>query len=64
MTDTIIFTEEIATLKICSTCGESKPLTEFSPNGNGLIRSQCKQCRSVKAKAERTTECLDCGADI
>ncbi len=62
MTD--VTTDEMPTHQVCSTCGENKPLIDFSPNGGGKLRAQCKRCRSVTAKAERTTECLDCGTDI
>ena len=62
--DVIASEADESSLKVCSICGEAKPLAEFSPNGSGKLRASCKACRSVKAKAERTTECLDCGADI
>lgn len=35
--------------KACSKCGQVKPLTEFSPNSRGYLKtqSQCKQCRLI-----------------
>jgi len=33
--------------KVCATCGEDKPLTEYSPHNGGLT-GHCKTCMNAK----------------
>ena len=36
-------------MKLCGTCGLAKPLSEYSPGGNGKPRRDCKPCNSERA---------------
>lgn len=54
-------TEHVADTKICSTCGEEKPLRSFSIAAKGKRHSQCHSCRyrsvmSDPVRAERRRE--------
>jgi hypothetical protein len=40
-------------LKTCKTCGESKPLTEYSIYRTGSYKTSCKACASAYAKQRR-----------
>ena len=51
--------------KVCSRCGEEKPLEEFhraglDAYGNSMFKSKCKECVSIEAKyyRERNKEIL------
>lgn len=65
-------TEEIPTHKVCSVCGEDKPLSDFSTRKDCKygVHSQCRLCVAIRGKASRNgeithaTECEDCGGDI
>ena len=37
-----------STVKVCKTCGDAKPLSEYSPCRSGLfgVKAHCKQCRA------------------
>ncbi len=37
--------------KQCSKCGEDRPLSDFSTNGAGILKSRCKPCRSADQSA-------------
>lgn len=37
--------------KKCSKCRTWKTSDDFSPEGNGRLRNQCRECRSAAAKA-------------
>ncbi len=43
--------------KVCKTCGESKPLSEYTRftdrSGRSHVRGECKPCRSRAARAQR-----------
>lgn len=39
--------------KLCQTCHETKPLTEFHKSGGGRFSSQCKGCKSQYWKDRR-----------
>ncbi len=41
--------------KVCTKCGESKPLAAFSPHAKGKLgrRSNCKACAALHAKAKK-----------
>ena len=45
-------------MKVCSRCGEEKPLEEFhraglDAYGNSMFKSRCKHCCSIEAKYYR-----------
>lgn len=45
-------------MKVCSRCGEEKPLSEYHKSGldaygNGMFKSKCKECVSIEAKYYR-----------
>lgn len=44
-------------LKVCSTCGESKPVSAYSPRklGRGGLNAQCRTCRAAVVRAYRRT---------
>src|SRR3990167_8518121 len=46
--------DNIASVKRCTKCGETKPTTEFGKNGDGL-RAHCKPCR-VRRQVEYQRE--------
>lgn len=42
--------------KQCKTCGETKAISEFSPNGPGIVRARCRVCEDVRLSAIRETK--------
>lgn len=36
--------------KVCSYCGQARPLADFSPNGGGRVSAWCKPCRRLGNK--------------
>ncbi len=48
--------------KLCSACGELKPITNFKPKGNGKRRSICKKC--VKNGIRIPVRMCPCGVQI
>lgn len=40
----------MTTLRVCSTCGEAKPLSEFSRKTARTLQSKCKPCSRAYAK--------------
>lgn len=45
-------------MKVCSRCGEEKPLSEYHKSGldaygNSMFKSRCKHCCSIEAKYYR-----------
>lgn len=61
--------------KICSICGEEKPLTDFHKDKRGIlgVRADCKVCRSSKTRkpkelhlpnvTQEVKECEKCGEE-
>ncbi len=47
--------------KRCGNCGESKPLTSFrrDPNGLGGLRADCRGCERLAARARRVSDACD-----
>ncbi|WP_369189068.1 hypothetical protein [Streptomyces sp. R08] len=41
--------------RVCSTCGEEKPVVEFHKDGDGVRRKQCATCRNGQRKDRRDT---------